>query len=184
MRRHRFAALSVVAAALLAAGALSAASAADRTRASATAAAGSITLAIGSEPTTLDPQLKDDGGERAVTRNIYETLMARTRTGKLVPGLAAAAPKQIRPKVWRVVLRTGITFTNGEPLNADAVVYSIKRIINKKFNSEQVSFVGTISGAKKVNARTVDITTTAISGGQFVLNPPEVTNEKSPSGSV
>ncbi|HWO81610.1 ABC transporter substrate-binding protein [Gaiella sp.] len=161
MRRHRFAALSVVAAALLAAGALSAASAADRTRASATAAAGSITLAIGSEPTTLDPQLKDDGGERAVTRNIYETLMARTRTGKLVPGLAAAAPKQIRPKVWRVVLRTGITFTNGEPLNADAVVYSIKRIINKKFNSEQVSFVGTISGAKKVNARTVDITTTA-----------------------
>ena len=31
---------------------------------------------------------------------------------------------------------------------------------------------------------TVDITTTAISGGQFVLNPPEVTNEKRPSGSA
>ena len=68
MRRHRFAALSVVAAALVAAVALGAASAADRTSASATAAAGSITLAIGSEPTSLDPQLKDDGGERAVTR--------------------------------------------------------------------------------------------------------------------
>ena len=118
MRRHRFAALSVVAAALVAAVALGAASAADRTPASATAAAGSITLAIGSEPTSLDPQLKDDGGERAVSRNIYETLMARTRTGKLVPGLAAAAPKQIRPKVWRVTLRNGISFTNGEPLNA------------------------------------------------------------------
>ncbi|MCZ7587354.1 MAG: ABC transporter substrate-binding protein [Gaiella sp.] len=161
MRRHRFAALSVVLLAALAAAALSAASAANRAPASTQAAAGSITIAIGSEPTSLDPQLKDDGGERAVSRNIYETLMARLANGKLVPGLAAAAPKQIRPKVWRVRLRTGITFTNGEPMNADAVVYSIKRIINKKFNSEQVSFVGTISGARKVDSRTVDITTSA-----------------------
>lgn len=161
MRGHRLAALSAVMLAALVAAALSVASAADRVPASATAAAGSITLAIGSEPTTLDPQLKDDGGERAVTRNIYETLMARTATGKLVPGLAAGMPKQINAKTWQVKLRQGISFTNGEPLNADAVVYSIKRIINKKFASEQVSFVGTISGAKKVDNRTVNIQTSA-----------------------
>ncbi|MBW2067062.1 MAG: ABC transporter substrate-binding protein, partial [Deltaproteobacteria bacterium] len=40
-----------------------------------------ITIAIGSEPTTLDPQLREDGGERAVNDNIYETLMARTPEG-------------------------------------------------------------------------------------------------------
>lgn len=161
MRKHRFAVLAAVFVAALAAAALSVASAADRTPASAAAAAGSITVAIGSEPTTLDPQLKDDGGERAVTRNIYETLMARTETGKLVPGLAAGVPKRVNARTWRVSLRPGISFTNGEPLNADAVVYSIKRIINKKFNSEQVSFVGTIANARKVNARTVDVITSA-----------------------
>ncbi|HEU4988135.1 MAG TPA: ABC transporter substrate-binding protein, partial [Rhizobiaceae bacterium] len=48
------------------------------------ALAQSITIAIGSEPSTLDPQLRDDGGERQVNDNIYETLMARTPEGELV----------------------------------------------------------------------------------------------------
>jgi ABC-type oligopeptide transport system substrate-binding subunit len=48
-----------------------------------------IVIALGSEPTTLDPQLREDGGERAVNDNIYETLMARKPDGSLVPGLAA-----------------------------------------------------------------------------------------------
>jgi peptide/nickel transport system substrate-binding protein len=156
MRRHRSAVFAVVAIAVLVAAILGSAS-----RAGDSAASGSITVAIGSEPTSLDPQLKDDGGERAVTRNIYETLMARTASGKLVPGLAAATPTRVNAKTWQVKLRRGIRFTNGEPFNADAVVYSIRRIINKKFNSEQVSFVGTISGARKVNAYTVNITTSS-----------------------
>ena len=46
-------------------------------------AAGEIVIAIGSEPSTLDPQARDDGGERAVNDNIYETLMARTADGTL-----------------------------------------------------------------------------------------------------
>ena len=40
-----------------------------------------ITIALGSEPTTLDPQIREDGGERAVNDNVYETLMARTPDG-------------------------------------------------------------------------------------------------------
>lgn len=154
MRSHRSVAFVAAAAALLVVAAFGSAS-----RAGSQAAAGSATIAIGSEPTSLDPQLKDDGGERAVTRSIYETLMARTAAGQLVPGLAAAAPKQINKKTWQVRLRPGITFTNGEPLNAAAVVFSVKRIINPKFASEQSSFVGTISGARKVNNLTVNITT-------------------------
>src|SRR5581483_2806783 len=43
----------------------------------------SITIALGSEPTTLDPQLRDDGNERAVTVNIYETLLTRNAQGDL-----------------------------------------------------------------------------------------------------
>lgn len=122
-------------------------------------AAGEVAIAIGSEPTSLDPQLKDDGGERAVSRNIYETLMARTETGELVPGLAAEAPTQLDDTTWQVKLRDGITFTNGEPMNADAVVASVGRIINPDFASEQASFVSTISGAEKVDDLTVNITT-------------------------
>src|SRR3712207_3212245 len=41
------------------------------------AAGGAITIALGSERTSLDPHLVDDGGERAINDNIYETLLTR-----------------------------------------------------------------------------------------------------------
>lgn len=119
-----------------------------------------ITIAIGSEPTTLDPQLRDDGGERAVNDNIYETLMVRTPQGELQPGLAADFPEQVDPTTWRFTLREGITFHDGEPFDADAVVHSVERIIDPAFESEQAgSFFGTITGAEKVDDLTVDIET-------------------------
>jgi len=118
-----------------------------------------VTIALGSEPTTLDPQIREDGGERAVNDNIYETLMARTPQGNLEPGLAAGAPQLLNPETWEVKLRPGIKFHNGEPFNADAVVFSIKRIIDPKFNSEQISFFETIRDAEKVDDLTVKIFT-------------------------
>ena len=124
-------------------------------------ATGSVTIALGSEPTTLDPQVRDDGGERAVSRNIYETLMSRTPDGELQPGLAAEAPKLLNPTTWQVKLRPNIKFTDDEPMDADAVVASIKRIIDPKLKSEQSTFVGPISGAKKVDNLTVNIKTKA-----------------------
>lgn len=161
MGRHRLGvALAVVLVSGLGAAAFASAHTTSSGATPAVGAAGSVTIAIGSEPTTLDPQLKDDGGERAVSRNIYETLVARTADGKLVPGLAASMPRQLGPLSWQVKLRQGIKFTNGEPLNADAVVASITRIIDKAYNSEQVSFVGTLKGARKVNDRTVNVFTT------------------------
>jgi len=123
------------------------------------AAAQEITVAIGSEPSTLDPQLRDDGGERQINDNIYETLMARTATGELVPGLAAAAPTKIDDTTWEFDLKDGITFHNGEPFDADAVVASVERIIDPANNSEQMGYLNTISGAEKVDDDTVRILT-------------------------
>ena len=127
--------------------------------ASSPAMAQSITIAIGSEPSTLDPQLRDDGGERQVNDNIYETLMARTPEGELVPGLAAEAPKQVDDLTWEFKLREGVTFHNGEPFNADAVVASVERVIDPKNASEQMAYFNTISGAEKVDDLTVRIKT-------------------------
>lgn len=123
------------------------------------ALAQSITIAIGSEPSTLDPQLRDDGGERQVNDNIYEALMARTPTGDLVPGLAAETPEQTDELTWRFKLRPDVVFHNGEPFNADAVVASVTRVIDPANNSEQMAYFGTIKGAAKVDDLTVDILT-------------------------
>jgi peptide/nickel transport system substrate-binding protein len=55
-----------------------------------------ITVALGAEPTTLDPQLADDGSERAINDNIYETLLARTPKGDLIPALAEGCRRKVR----------------------------------------------------------------------------------------
>ena len=123
-------------------------------------AAGEIVVAIGSEPSTLDPQARDDGGERAVNDNIYETLMAREPDGTLVPGLAAEPPTKVDDTTWEFKLRPNITFTNGEPFNADSVVTSVTRIIDPALKSEQMAYFGTIKGAEKVDDLTVRIITT------------------------
>jgi peptide/nickel transport system substrate-binding protein len=118
-----------------------------------------ITIALGSEPTTLDPQVSDDGSERAINDNVYETLVARSLKGELVPGLAEGMPVQSGTDSWRFKLRPGIKFTNGEPFNADAVVYSVKRIVDPKFNSQQISYFAAITDARKVDDLTVDVIT-------------------------
>ena len=80
-----------------------------------------ITIALGSEPTSLDPHIVDDGGERAINDNIYETLLARTPDGGSSRP-CAALPTQVDDTTWEFALREGVTFHNGEPFNADSVV--------------------------------------------------------------
>lgn len=123
------------------------------------ASAQTVGIAIGSEPLTLDPQLRDDGGGRYVTDNIFDSLMVRNPAGELGPGLAASEPVQIDDTTWEVKVREGVTFTNGEPFDAEAAAFSINRVIDPAFNSEQGSFFNTISGAEAVDATTLRITT-------------------------
>ena len=90
-----------------------------------------VTLTINGEPTTLDPQARDDGNLRDVANNIYDRLLDRSPDGtKLVPELATGLPTQVNPTTWEFKLRTGVTFTDGEPFDATSAAYSINRIID------------------------------------------------------
>jgi len=132
---------------LLSASVLSAAQAAD------------ITLALGTEPSTLDPQTAQDGSERAVSRNIFETLLTRTPAGELVPQLATALPRQIDATTWEVTLRPDLKFSDGKPLDAAAVAASINRIVDPKTASRQRPFFLGIKQAEAVDAVTVKVHT-------------------------
>jgi peptide/nickel transport system substrate-binding protein len=120
-----------------------------------------ITIALGSEPTSLDPHLVDDGGERAVNDNIYETLLTRTPDGELAPGLATDLPTQVDDTTWEFTLREGVTFHNGEPFNADSVVATVNRMVGLVERAETANsgFFGTLTGATAVDEYTVQITT-------------------------
>jgi peptide/nickel transport system substrate-binding protein len=119
----------------------------------------SIAIAIPSEVLTFDPQLKDNVWTRVVLDNIYESLLWRDNDGNIQPLLAEKLPQRIDDTTWRFVIRRGISFTNGEPLNAEAVAASVERIIDPEFNSELMPFIETITTTKVVDEYTVDIIT-------------------------
>src|SRR5699024_10500313 len=81
-----------------------------------------ITIALATEPNTLDGQRSSDGNARIVIQNIAEELVQRDPSGDLIPGLAAELPESVGERAWRVELRDGVTFHNGEELAADLVV--------------------------------------------------------------
>lgn len=118
-----------------------------------------ITIVLGAEPTTLDPHAADDGSEKAVNDNVFETLMVRDTDGNLALGLAAEEPVQVDETTWEFKLPAGLTFHNGEPLDAAAVAFSIDRMIDPDLNSEQLSYFSTFAGAEVVDATTVHVKT-------------------------
>ena len=126
------------------------------------AQATSIVIAIADEPSTLDPQATEDGNERAVTDNIYETLLRRdSATNELVPWLASEMPTMVSDTKWQFKLREGVTFSNGDPFNAEAAAFSINRVMNKEYNSGQIDFYGGIVDAVAIDALTVEVNLSA-----------------------
>jgi peptide/nickel transport system substrate-binding protein len=125
----------------------------------AVALADEITIVLGAEPTTLDPHAADDGGEKAVNDNIFETLMTRDAQGNLGLGLAIEPPTQVDETTWEFKIAPDLTFQNGEPLDAAAIKFSVERMIDPDLNSEQLSYFSTFAGAEVIDATTVHIKT-------------------------
>ena len=121
----------------------------------------SIILAIDSEPTTLDPQITQDGGMRRVMENVYERLIEHDLDDPsiLLPRLAAELPTNIDETTWEVKIRQGVTFHNGEPFNAQAAKFAIDRELDPDFGSELLGQIDTITGVEVVDDYTIRITT-------------------------
>lgn len=67
--------------------------------------------------------------EIAVSSNIYEPLTTMDPDGKLRFLLAESiTPDDATAAIWTIKLRPGITFHSGQPLTADDVIFSLKRI--------------------------------------------------------
>jgi peptide/nickel transport system substrate-binding protein len=119
----------------------------------------SVTMAISSEPSTLDPQKTMDGGERRVNDNVFDALLSRNAESELSPGLAIEMPKRLDDTTWQFKLRRGVKFHNGEPFDADAVVHSVTRIFDPNYKSTALGDLTGIKGAEKVDDLTVNIKT-------------------------
>lgn len=87
-----------------------------------------ITIAQGELPTSLDPPRDWAIASTWIHMNLFDCLVWRDReTMEFVPWLATSW-ENVDDRTWRMNLREGVTFHNGETFDADAVVWTYERI--------------------------------------------------------
>ena len=97
------------------------------------AAGGTLVFAGAADPVLLDGALVSDGESLRVITQIFETLVAlKPGTTEPEPGLAESWEPNEDGTVWTFNIRQGVTFHDGEPLNAEAVCFNFDRWYNFK----------------------------------------------------
>ena len=89
---------------------------------------GKVVIAQGVDPSTLDTMNQAETPASVVAEHIYNKLIERDASLKVVPVLAAELPKLLAPTVWEIKLRKGVKFHNGEEFNAESVKFSLERV--------------------------------------------------------
>ena len=123
---------------------------------------GRVTIAVTTEPSTLDPQAVNDRSSRVVTSNLFESLLGRDASTALVPVLATAFPETVDDDTWRFTVREGVTFHDGQALNAQAVADSLNRMLHPDYSTQRDSYIRNIVSAEAVDEYTVDIHTDGV----------------------
>lgn len=91
---------------------------------------GEITMGVFSETAGLDPTVSSGSGVTGMIElmTIYDVLIRYDKaTGEYVPHMAESLESNDDFTVWTLKLRPDITFSNGDPLDADAVIASMDR---------------------------------------------------------
>jgi peptide/nickel transport system substrate-binding protein len=113
------------------------------------------TLKAGSTapPTAVDPVTMYDGTSIALVQLVADYLIWLDENNRLVPRLAEKWTAENGNKTWLFTLRKGVTFSDGTPLDADAVKASFDRLLDPKSNSAALSAFGTVLGQGGVSVR-------------------------------
>lgn len=117
-----------------------------------------VTIAVSSEITTLDPQNATGTVTATMFFNMFDCL-TRTNARGEVECLLAESYENLDETTWQFKLRQGVSFTNGEPFNAETVKFSVERILDEDYNSSVGGDFADIAGVEVVDDHTVNIKT-------------------------
>ncbi|MEV7692201.1 ABC transporter substrate-binding protein [Microbacterium sp. NPDC089189] len=127
-----------------------------------------LAVSAQSAPNSLDPAQLVDGAQMYVWSSIFDTLLARdSESGELVPNAASSWEYNEDGTVLTLELEPDMTFTNGNPVDADAVVGTMTRtmetpgIVQPKY--------GLVSSVTAVDDLTVEVAFESYDP-QFVFN--------------
>jgi len=106
-----------------------------------------ISIAIGAEPESLDPNKMSSAPAATVSEHMVENLIYLNEDGELEPALATNWEVEDDGMAYLVELREGVTFHDGEPFNAEAVKYNLDRFMGKgEFEEEDTAIFAFLLG--------------------------------------
>lgn len=133
------------------------AAAAEDTTAAEAVTGGLLTWAIESEPTTLNPQLNGGAAAKHILRGLFDSYLLRTADGTYEPWLAASYEVSEDGLTTTLDLRDDVTFSNGEVLDAAAVVANFDLITSDSYATNP-SGLSYLTGYEAVDEDTVQFT--------------------------
>lgn len=123
------------------------------TPASQTRGPSSLVVDVVNYPATLDPAHQYDTDSYTVYRNIFDPLLRRDpKSREVVPWLATSW-RQEDPLTWTFQIRKGVKFSDGSPLDAEDVAFSLRRILDPDFASEQLANFSAIDSVSAAGHR-------------------------------
>jgi peptide/nickel transport system substrate-binding protein len=130
--------------------------------ASAASEQGTVTIVLPAEPRSLDPGesvLSDEG--KVMVKNILEPLTEISPVDSTITPRLALSWKQLDGNTWQFALRKGVKFHDGADFNADAVIFNIKRLYDKRIDTRvKVKYFSNFTiEPKAVDSHTVTLRT-------------------------
>ena len=90
---------------------------------------GTLTYASGdAEPTCLDPHVGGNYPQALLAGQFLESLVSRDETGEIIPWLAESWTASDDGLAWEFTLRDDVAFTDGTPLDAEAVKANVEHL--------------------------------------------------------
>ncbi len=105
---------------------------------------------------SMDPYTRSETFLLTFNTNIYEPLLRRDRQLRLQAALAERW-EQVNPLTWRFHIRRNVRFSDGSPLTAEDVVFSIARARGP--GSNIAAYFAAVAEVRKVDDFTVDLVT-------------------------
>ncbi|MFZ0431684.1 MAG: ABC transporter substrate-binding protein, partial [Candidatus Acidiferrales bacterium] len=116
---------------------------------------GRLVVTLRSEPKTLNPVLAVDASSRDIIRCLTADLIHINRqTQKTEPALAKSWTVSRDGRQYTLRLRHGLRFSDGQPLDADDVVFSFRLYLDEKIDSPQRDLL--VVGGKPLVVEKVD----------------------------
>lgn len=121
-------------------------------------AAKDVTIAVGSNFTSLDPYDANDTLSQAVAKSFYQGLFGFDKNIKLVNVLAESYTVSKDGLVYTIKLHPGVKFSDGTDFNAEAVKVNLDRASNPDSHLKRYNLFKNIDKTEVVDANTVKIT--------------------------